>query len=202
VSNRVQALAGARLSAPAAIAVMALVMLPATAQAATGGATVSGTGTGTGPVAKLPASAAVEQCLTQGPQTERSATFVGEMDAIPGSVHLQMRIDVFERLPQETGFHAVIAPGLGVWRSSAAGVKTYRYLKQVTDLTGPAVYRAAVRFRWVNAKNHTIRALEVLTRRCEQPGPLPSEPAAPAGQAPAQTLSSPPPSTPAVSAGL
>jgi hypothetical protein len=186
------------LSAPATIAVMmALTMLPATAQAGgTGSSTAPGTGTGTGP-AKLPASAAVEQCLTQGPQSERSATFVGEMEAIPGSVHLEMRIDVFERLPDETGFHAVIAPGLGVWRSSAAGVKSYKYLKQVTDLSAPAVYRAAVRFRWVNAKNHTIRALEVLTRRCDQPGPLPSEPAAPVDQA----LGSAPTSTPTGSAG-
>ena len=65
------------------------------------------------------------------------------MTAVPGTAKMEMRIDVLERAPTETAFHAVTAAGLGVWRTAAPGVKTYRYLKQVTNLAAPAYYRAA-----------------------------------------------------------
>ncbi len=48
------------------------------------------------------------------------------------------------------------------------GVKSYSYLKEVTNLSAPAPYRAAVRFRWLNAKGKLIRAAELRTPRCLQ----------------------------------
>ena len=80
------------------------------------------------------AAATVEQCVTTGEQTDRSATFSGEMTAIAGTARMAMRIEVQERLPGEELFHTVSAPGLGVWRGSAPGVKIYQYVKQVTNL--------------------------------------------------------------------
>jgi hypothetical protein len=119
-------------------------------------------------------SATLEQCVTAVSQPERSATFAGEMTAIAGSTHMEMRIDVLERLPGEALFHTVSAPGLGVWRGSAPGVKVYKYLKQVTNLSAPAFYRAAVRFRWLNARGRLMKAEELRTSRCEQPAPPPT----------------------------
>lgn len=107
--------------------------------------------------------------MTSDVQAERSATFSGEITAIPGSAHMAMRIDVQERMPSETLFHTVTAPGLGVWRHSDPGVKSYKYLKQVTNLAAPAVYRATVRFRWLNANGHLIRRAERHTPACIQP---------------------------------
>jgi hypothetical protein len=118
---------------------------------------------------KVPGSATLEQCTTSTEQAERSATFAGEMTTIPGTAKMEMRIDVLERMPHETEFHVVTAPGLGVWRTAAPGVKAYRYLRQVTNLSAPASYRAAIRFRWVNAKGRTIRTLELKTPHCLQP---------------------------------
>jgi hypothetical protein len=132
---------------------------------------------GNGVGAKALASASLAQCVSAVEQSERSATFAGEMTTIPGAVRMGMRIEVLERLPAEALFHAVIAPGLGVWRAAAPGVKTYRYLKQVTNLSAPSSYRASVRFRWVNAKGHVIKSLQLRTPRCEQPAPAPSVPA-------------------------
>ncbi len=120
------------------------------------------------------AAATLEQCLTSGAQAERSATFAGEMNAIPGSARMEMRIEVLERLPTETTFHAVVAPGLGVWRSAAAGVKVFRFLKQVTNLSAPAVYRGAVLFRWLGDKGRPIKDLELRTPRCRQTVPAPA----------------------------
>jgi hypothetical protein len=129
--------------------------------------------------ARPSASATVEQCVTAVNQPERAATFAGEMTAIAGSARMEMKIDVLERMPEELHFHAVSAPGLGVWRSSSQGVKVYKYLKQVTNLSAPAFYRAAVRFRWLNARGRLIKAVEMRTARCEQPAspPAPGPPA-------------------------
>jgi hypothetical protein len=104
------------------------------------------------------------------------------MTSIVGTTRMQMRIDVEERTPDDMRFHVVHAPGLGVWRSSAAGVKSYKYLKQVTNLSAPAYYRAAVRYRWLNADGRLIRGQEKHTPACLQSPPPPSEetPEAPA----------------------
>jgi len=122
-------------------------------------------------VNKLPATATVEQCVTSVEQPERSVTFVGEMSAIPGSARMLMRIEVLERAPKEALFHAVTYPGLGLWLRASSGVRTYKNLDKVTDLSAPAVYRAAVHFRWLNAKGRLIRSLELRTGRCEEPAP-------------------------------
>jgi hypothetical protein len=147
---------------------------------------------GGAPVAGAPA-ATLEQCVTAGAQAERSATFSGEMTAIAGAVRMSMRIDVEERRPAEAQYHAVSAPGLGVWRASEPKVKVYKYLKEVTNLSSPASYRALVRFRWLGAKGHLLRRAERLTARCVQPAP-PSEATAP-------STATPTPSATALSVG-
>ncbi|HLM87316.1 MAG TPA: hypothetical protein VK272_14135 [Solirubrobacteraceae bacterium] len=137
------------------------------------------------------ASATLQQCVTSLSQSERSASFAGEMTAIPGTVRMQMRIGVLERVPGEPQFHAVSAPGLDVWRGSASGVKIYTYIKQVTNLAAPAVYRGVVRFRWLDARGHPLKTQELRTARCQQPSTPPMAGAAPAppatGSAPTST---------------
>jgi hypothetical protein len=119
-------------------------------------------------------SATLEQCVTSSVQTERSATFIGEMTAMSGPGRMSIRIELQERVPGEAGFRNVSAPGLGVWRAASSGVKVYRYIKQVTDLAAPAVYRAAVRFRWLNTRGKLIRSVERHTATCVQPVPVAS----------------------------
>ncbi len=123
-------------------------------------------------------AATLEQCVTSIVQGERSATFAGEMAALPGAARMSIRIDVEERLPGEVEYHTVSAPGLGVWRPADAKVKAYKYLKQVTNLSSPASYRGFVRFRWQSARGHVIKRAERLTPRCLQPA-SPGEPATP-----------------------
>lgn len=127
------------------------------------------------PTSSSGVSATLEECVTAVAQSERAATFSGEMTAIAGTVRMSMRIDVEERVSGETAFHAVTAPGLGVWRSADPKVKTYKYLKQVTNLSAPASYRGFVQFRWIGDKGHVIKRAERMTTRCLQPA-VPSEP--------------------------
>jgi hypothetical protein len=126
------------------------------------------TTTGTTTPSKPTATATLTECETAVEPAERSATFSGEMATLPGATKMEMRIDVLQRLPSEEAFRAVVAPGLGVWRSAAPGVKSFKYLKQVTNLAAPAVYRAAIRFRWLNAKGKLMKSLELRTPRCAE----------------------------------
>jgi hypothetical protein len=153
---------------------LALACLGGSSRAATV-AGLSTTRTGLGEPSKPIASAALQQCLTAETQDERSATFAGEITAIPGTTRMQMRIEVLERVPGESNYHTVNAPGLRVWSSSAPGVKTYKNLNMVTNLAAPAFYRAAVRFRWLGAKGKVLKIMDLRTRRCEQPAPATKE---------------------------
>jgi hypothetical protein len=116
-----------------------------------------------------PASATLEQCETTGSQEQRSATFAGEMTAVAGTERMQMSVQVLERTPGESAYRVIDAPGLGMWRSSAPGVQSFKYLHQVSNLAAPAFYRASIRFRWLGDHGKTLMALELQTHRCEQP---------------------------------
>jgi hypothetical protein len=132
-------------------------------------------------------AATLEACVTSVAQPERSATFSGEMTATASTAKMSMRIDLEERAPEEAEFHPVVESGLGVWRAADPKVKVYKYVRQVSNLSPPAAYRALVRFRWFNAAGHVIRRAERLTTKCLQPATPVESPAAPlaGGEAPA-----------------
>jgi hypothetical protein len=155
-----------------------------TAADTTGATTVTGTtglagatGTGTGQVgqgspagSKSLASATLEQCATAtAPQTERSATLVGEMSAIAGTARMQIDVQLQERSALEARFRTVHAPALGVWHSSNPGVKVFAHIQQVTNLSAPAVYRGLIGFRWLDAEGHVLKSELLHTAVCEQP---------------------------------
>ena len=122
-------------------------------------------------------AATLAECVVPALAGERTATFAAEMTTVPPSARMQMRIEVQERQPGEVLFRAIVAPGLSAWRTSEAGVHVYRYVRQVTNLSAPAVYRALVHFRWLDARGAVIRRAERLTPRCVQPAPATASPA-------------------------
>jgi hypothetical protein len=159
------------LSSPA-LAAQAASALPATVAptvAAGSGGVDSQSGTSS---AKPIASATLTQCATATiPQTERSATFAGEMTAVAGTARMQMRVELQQRIPGELQYRMVADPALSMWRGSAPGVKVFTHIEQVSNLSAPAVYRGVLHFRWINAKGHTIKVEQLPTAVCEQPAP-------------------------------
>jgi hypothetical protein len=125
-------------------------------------------------------STTLEQCATSTVQSERSATFTAQMVATGSTQRMEIKIELQQRMRGEGEYHTVAAPNLGIWRGSEAGVKIDKYVQQVTDLTGPAAYRALVQFRWLNDKGHVIRRAELHTSHCLQPAPAPQVPRTPA----------------------
>jgi hypothetical protein len=113
-------------------------------------------------------NATVEACVASAVQTERSVTFTGQMETIPGSRRMAMEMIVQERGPGETLFHRLAAAGPAAWQRSEAGLKIYKYVRQVTDLPAPADYRAVVVYRWLGAGGRVVKRDERRTPICRQ----------------------------------
>jgi hypothetical protein len=118
-------------------------------------------------------TAAVEQCTPSVNQSERSATFVAQMTAVAGTARMSMRIEVQERTPTDSAFHTILAPGLGIWRSSEPGVKVYKYVKELTNLAAPAAFRVQVHYRWLDDRGRVIRHVQRRSPQCLQPVDIP-----------------------------
>jgi hypothetical protein len=133
--------------------------------AALSGAATSGPAAGATPVI----SADVEQCVTAATESGRSVTFTGQMETVAGTRRMEIEIEVQEHSPEEEGFHALTTAGLGSWQRSETGVKIYKVRQAVTNLPAPAVFRALVRYRWLNEKGQVIRRDERRTPLCREP---------------------------------
>jgi hypothetical protein len=153
--------------------------MPATAAmpAAAARASTSGQDVATAPAL---VAATLEQCLTTADQTQRSATFYGQMETIPGASRMAVQIDVQQHTPGDSQFHTLTAPGLDVWQRSETGVKIYKDVRQVTDLPAPALYRAVVQFRWLDEKGRVLKSTTRRTEICRQPAPRSTQGTVPA----------------------
>ena len=120
------------------------------------------------------AKATLVACHFALPQTARYAVFGGSMASIRnGKDRLQMRFDVYRRLPGSPVFQRIQAPGLGAWNKADAGVTKYRFRQKVENLPAPSFYRAVVSFRWLNAAGKVIARTKRTTASCFQPDPRP-----------------------------
>lgn len=120
-----------------------------------------------------PASVTLEKCVTAAARSESFAVFTGRMSAVPGATGMAMRIGIEVRTPEEPFFHPLEGnvAATGSWRTSEPGVKIFKDLKQVSNLSGPADYRGVVRFRWTSSKGALVKREVLRTTPCHQPAP-------------------------------
>jgi hypothetical protein len=124
------------------------------------------------PIFNLPLKAKLSDCHT-GPLTaDRYAVFVGQMPALQGTRRMWMRFDLYQRNPQATWKHVVVAK-FGTWQKSLPGKPGFIYTKRVDQLTAPAGYRVLVRFRWYDKHGKLQRAARRTSPACHQPDPRP-----------------------------
>jgi CARDB len=100
----------------------------------------------------------------------RSATFVGKMHDVPGSVRMGMHFRLIERSAQN-GTQPMRSPDLGPWHTSNDGVKHFSYSQTVNGLTQGDSYRVVVKFRWIDSSGKVIRRAKRTSAACVQPGP-------------------------------
>jgi CARDB len=112
-------------------------------------------------------SASVESCRHSS--ADRSATFVADMHAISRTRTMAIRFDLRRQRARGQSWSTVHAAGLGEWHRSEANVDIFRYRKLVTNLVGPANYRAVARYRWYDAGGAVIARARRTTGTCRQP---------------------------------
>jgi len=116
--------------------------------------------------------AALTSCRTGADEQSRAATFTGQMPAL-GADRLWMRFDLFRRAARDGAWLPVLAPNFGAWEKSEPGRPAFIFTKRVAGLTGPAAYRAVVRFRWYDAGGRLLRTARRQTKPCRQPDTRP-----------------------------
>jgi CARDB len=120
-----------------------------------------------------PLSAKLATCTTGADELSRAAAFSGAMPAAATTKRMQMRFVLLQRVGAgpKGAFKKLAVPGWGVWEKSDPGRNGFVFTKRVEALAAPAGYRAAVSFRWYDAKGHVTRATTRTTPVCEQPDP-------------------------------
>jgi CARDB len=137
----------------------ALLLLPASAHAASG---------------KVSLAAKVTDCTTGTDDSERAAAFTGSMSA-SGAKRMQMRFGLMQRSgpgPKGT-FKKVAVPDWGSWEKADPGRSAFVFTKRIEALTAPAGYRVVVTFRWLDAKNHVTKTTSRTSATCEVADPRP-----------------------------
>jgi CARDB protein len=140
--------------AAALLAVLATLVVPASALAAGDGAP------------RL--RAVVSSCQTGGDPAVRSASFTASMPADATTVRMAIRFELQQRTVDGGVWQRLAAPSFNRWERSRPGVAGFVYAKDVHGLTAPGEYRALVRFRWF-AADGTVRNVTKLTKSCSQP---------------------------------
>jgi len=139
--------AGLAVAAPAALAPSALAVSPR----------------------PLDAQARMVACHPAAAQPGRYLLVEGAMRLLPATSRMQIRFDLYRRLPSRVAFLRVAGPGLGYFYRAAPAVARYVYRKRVAGLYAPGYYRVAVSYRWLNAAGHIVASTSRLSPICFQP---------------------------------
>jgi hypothetical protein len=139
----------------APLIVLALLVLPATAGAAS-------------PSVKL------VDCEPALDPLERTATFEARAKAAEDSERMQVRFTLQVHEDGLPGWRRVVADGFDTWLTSDEGVRRYTYAKTVQNLTSPASYRVQVRFRWLDEDGDVAARSRRTSPACKQPDMRPN----------------------------
>jgi hypothetical protein len=110
-------------------------------------------------------------CHTGADPVARLVTVEATMRALPGSVRMQMRFELYRR--RGGRFVAMAGPGLGSWNDATPGVARLRFRKTIANLPVPGAYRVLVRYRWADASGHELTTARRVTPTCGEPDPRP-----------------------------
>jgi hypothetical protein len=126
------------------------------------------------PAERPPLRARLVACETGATAAVRYAIFTGSMPALPGAARMEMRFDMLQRHVGGPGYSRVPLPKWGQWEhTERRGIAGFIFTKRVEQLSAPATYRAAVRFRWFDSAGHLLRTARRISAPCRQLDPRP-----------------------------
>lgn len=115
-----------------------------------------------------PLAAKLAACESGVEAADRFAVFTGSMPR-NGAATMAMRFDLYEKLPGGS-WELVKLDNWGVWeRTAKKGVPGFIFTKRLEQLVAPAAFRAAVSFRWYDAKGRVAASERRTSPVCRQP---------------------------------
>ncbi|MHB1774051.1 MAG: hypothetical protein ACYCST_20435 [Acidimicrobiales bacterium] len=117
------------------------------------------------------AAATLESCGVGGANETGKATFAAQMEALPGTVQMEMRFEIIARAVGEAGFRRPPGAGpaaRGAWRRSGVNVGVFKDSDAVTGLLARVQYRARVHFRWLDAEGRAVARAVHDAESCRQ----------------------------------
>ena len=111
--------------------------------------------------------------LTACEPRERAVEFEARMDKVAGSARMKLRFTL-EARKRGKAWRRVAAPELRGWRTASSETTRFISERRVTQLVGPAYYRALVRFRWIDADGDIVATAKARSRACRQPDHRPN----------------------------
>lgn len=99
----------------------------------------------------------------------RSLTVDSVMRSLRTGDRMQMRFDLYQRVPRSRRFRRLAGPGLGTWNAATPGVVRFRFRKPIQNLPAPAVYYVRVAYRWKDADGDVVARTVRVTPLCRQP---------------------------------
>jgi hypothetical protein len=126
------------------------------------------------PAERPPLRARLVACEAGATPAERFAVFTGSMPALAGATRMEMRFDLLQRHIGALGFARIPLPKWGQWEhTERRGIAGFIFTKRVEQLSAPASYRAAVRFRWLDAVGNVLRTARRVSASCHEQDPRP-----------------------------
>lgn len=118
-------------------------------------------------------TARVVSCKPAAKYDDRSVEFEGRMKGGAGQA-LEMKFSLYSKAPKERRFSRAKLPGLDQWqRAGDPNATVFRYRQVVRSLQSPALYRAVIRFRWIDSNGKTVRKVNRTTSVCKMNAPAP-----------------------------
>ena len=121
--------------------------------------------------AVLPADVRVLSCAPWQPGEGGAVNYEARMRAVPGTARMALRFRLMEKIG-DGEFRRV--PTNEVWRISRVGARAFVWEHRVRGLRQGAIYRAVVRYRWLDANGYVIATTRRRSARCSQNGGLPN----------------------------
>lgn len=118
-------------------------------------------------------TARVVSCKPAAKYDDRSVEFEGRMKGSVGQA-LEMKFSLYSKAPKKRRFSRAKLPGLDQWqRAGDPKATVFRFRQVVRSLQSPALYRAVIRFRWIDSNGKTVRKVNRTTSVCKMNAPAP-----------------------------
>jgi hypothetical protein len=124
---------------------------------------------GASPLKRSDAQVRLVACRPALDPLARRLTVDSLMRSLEDNDRMQMRFDLYQRLPGARRYRRLGGPGLSTWNLATPGVDRFRFRKPIQNLPAPASYYVRVHFRWLNATGRVIARTSRVTGTCAQP---------------------------------